>query len=205
MITDQNTEKFASIESEINYPSTYAGAALAWFAVLLFLGLAGFPIFELKHSGFINLISRKPGHFFGLMVMELLCLGGCLFIGLYLYNARKKNKYSVVVNSKGAFIYSPDGSIYEQFLYSELCCSTENPYSDISLRINARNTTPGLFVCKIGKHESCVKHLMSFQFEYYTIKNRFELYRHFLKGVGLFRPDLKIQYITLLHFRLANE
>lgn len=205
MITDQNNEKFASIESEINYPSTYAGAALAWLAVMLLLGLASFPIVELKHYGFMNLLFTRPGPFFGLILMELLCLGGGLFIGQYLHDARKKNKYSIVVNDNGAFIYAPDGLIYEQFLYSELCCSTENPYSDITLRRNTRNTTPGLFVYKIGKHENCVKHIMSFQFEYYAIKNRFELYRHFLKGIRLFRPDLKIQYITLLQFRLADE
>ncbi len=135
--------------------------------------------------------------------MELLCVVCGLFIGLYLNDA-KKYKYSVVVNDKRAFIYAFDGLIYEQFLYSELYCSTKNPYRDISLRINARNTTPRLFVYKIGK-QSCVKDLLSFKFEYYAIKNRFELYLHFLKGVGLFRPDLKIQYITLLHFWLADE
>lgn len=201
----ETQKKFSEMESEINDTITSIGAALVGFSILLLLIVATFPIDHLTKHGFVDYMVNEPGHFIALIVIEVLSLGGSMFIGLYLIRAKKNNKYTVIVNEKGAYILSPHGGIAEQFLYSELCPSNENFSSDINLRINSRYVTPRLILYKKGKHDTCEKQLLSFQWEYYSLKNRFELYQHFLKGVQIFRPDLKIQYIALLHFQLVGE
>jgi len=77
------------MESEINYLSTHAGAALAWLCVLIIAGLALFPVYELNRYGFIDYMTDKTGKFWGLIVMETLCLSGSFLIGRYLIHAKK--------------------------------------------------------------------------------------------------------------------
>lgn len=201
----QLTEKFPTMESEINDAATHFGAALSWVCILIIAVLALFPIYELNRYVLIDYMTYKTGKFWGLIMMEILCLSGSFLIGRYLLHAKKNNKYSVVVNDKGAFIFSPNGTLSEEFLYAELCPSNENHHFDINLLFNIKYNITRIILYKKDDSNRTVRHIMSFQWTYYAIKNRFELYRHFLKGVQSFRPDLKIQYSTLQHFKLIKS
>lgn len=198
-------EKFPRMESVIDYRSTNIGAALAWICVLIIAGLAAFPLHELSSYGSKDYFIDKPDKFAALIIMDVLCLTGSFVIGRYLINAKENNRFSIVVNERGAFIFFPDGKLSEQFLYSELSSSNENHMYDITLLFNIKYNTTRLVVYKKDNSNNSLKSIMSFQWSYYAIKNRFELYRHFLLGVQTFRPDLRIQYNTLLHFQLIEK
>lgn len=201
----ENKEKFPSMESEVNYPVTSFAALLVWITVILLLGSATFPIHELIHYGFEDYMVNKTGQFVGLIMMIIFCLSGGLFIALYFIRAKKNNKYTVVVNNTGAFIYYPNGKISQEFLYSDLCPSENSFYGDIVMDLNIKRNTTKLIIYEKKVNNTCDKKFLSFQWEYNYLKNRFELYQHFLKGVQIFRPDLKIQYNTLLHFQLIEK
>jgi len=190
------------MESRINHYATNFGALLVWIIVVIFTGLAIFTLYELAQRDVLSYFKNQPLRFLGLALVIILCSAAGFFIASYLLKIKKHHRYNILVNDQGAFIFSQDGKISEQFLYSELCAAEENYNSDISVLINYRfNTTKLIIHQKTGSGE--IKKLnLSFQREYYVIKNRFQLYRHFLKGVQIFRPDIKIQYHTLLHFQL---
>ncbi|KMQ69395.1 hypothetical protein ACM39_04755 [Chryseobacterium sp. FH2] len=201
-----NTEKqFPTMESEINKLTTNFGASLAWFAVLCLSFLAIMPFLEFYEYGFLNYLTNKATQFWGLIVMEITSLGGSIFLANYLLTARKKNLLKIIVNDKGAFIFTPENKIFRQFLYSELCKS--NGYEpDISVYINYKPvTTTVLKIHRKNSSGEIIQEIMSFHWEYYALKNRFALYQHFLKGIQIFRPDLKIQQYALNTFHLNPD
>lgn len=191
--------------SIINYPYTYFSAGLGCIIVILLAAVAIISLGGLIENGFWEYFTNKPGHFLVLLLATILSAGASYFTAAYLLKAKRDNKYSIVVNEEGAFILFPNGKISEQFLYSELCSSKEQFDSDIGLVLNIKYNLTRLTVYKKNSNDESKMHTVNFQKEYYVIKNRFELYRHFLEGVQIFRPDLKIQYSALLHFQLLKN
>jgi len=191
--------------SVINYPYTYFLAGFGCIIVILLAAVAIISIGGLIDNGFWEYLINKPGHFLILLLITFLSAGASYFTAAYLLKAKRNNKYSIVVNEKGAFIFFPNGKVSEQFLYSELCSSKEQFDSDIGLVLNIKYNLTRLTVYKNDDFGESKMFTVNFQREYYVIKNRFELYRHFLAGVQVFRPDLKIQYSALLHFQLLTD
>lgn len=191
--------------SIINYPYTYFLAGLGCIIVVLLAAVAIISGGWLVDNGFWEYLTNKPGHFFTLLLITFISAGASYFTAAYLFKAKRDNKYSIVVNEEGAFIFFPNGKISEQFLYSELYSSKEQFDSDIGLILNIKYNLTRLTVYKNDGYGESKMHTVNFQRDYYVIKNRFELYRHFLTGVQIFRPDLKIQYSALLHFQLLKD
>lgn len=201
----QSTKKFPTMISIINYPYTYFLAGLGGLIVILLAAVAIISIGGLIDNGFLEYLTNKPKHFFALLLITFISAGASYFTAAYLFKAKRDNKYSIVVNEEGAFIFFPNGKISEQFLYSELYSSKEQFDSDIGLVLNIKYNLTRLTVYKNDGYGESQMYIVNFQKEYYVIKNRFELYRHFLAGVLIFRPDLKIQYSALLHFQLLKD
>lgn len=197
--------EFPQMESEINYPLTYLAAVLTWIIVLIFSFLAVFTLYELLRFGIVNYLAEKTEHFFALITMVVFCTLGSYFIAAYYLRAKKNNKYNIIVNDKGALIFCPNGKILQQFLYSELCSAKQHDPFDITLILNIKYNLTRLTVYIKGNDDEKTMQIVNFQWEYYILKNKFELYQHFLKGVQNYRPDLKIQYSTLLHFQLIED
>lgn len=193
------------MESEINYRALRFGAILVWIIVALFGAIAIMVMSELIRKNPIDLLMNDLSSLLAYITIFLLSGGGSFFIAYYLLYLKKHNKYTALVNEEGAFIFFQDGEISQQFLYSDLCATNENAYSDISVMINSKFNSMKLLVHQKTNSGEVQKHILSFQWEYYPLKNRFQLYQHYLKGVQIFRPDIKIQYITMLHFQLVPQ
>ncbi|WP_267405998.1 MULTISPECIES: hypothetical protein [unclassified Chryseobacterium] len=195
-------EKFPAMESQISYSARIFGAILIWFIIVVLAGLSIFTFYELFRHDLIDNLMKDTSTLLLLFLLAIVCGLSSFVIAIHFIRNRKRNKYSVLVNDQGAFIFSQDGKISEEFLYSDLCAAKENYKSDISVLLNFKRVSTKLIVYKKDKSNRVHERILSFQWEYHPLKNKFQLYRHFLKGVQIFRPDIKIQPNTLVYFKL---
>lgn len=196
-------EKFPVMESEINHRATNFGVVLIWITVLLFAGIAMFWVNQLLRPDFLKYYSRNTLDLLASLIIIFLSAGTSFFLARFILT-RKHNKYTVSVNDRGAFIFDRYGKISEQVLYTDLHTTTEKYDSDISLEFNMKINKQWFIIYKKTESNEVTKYNLSFQKDFYALKNNYELYQYFLRGVQIFRPDIKIQYHTALHFKIIS-
>lgn len=197
-------EKFSALESEINRRATNFGLVLIWITVLLFAGIALLWVNQIIRPDFLKYYSRNTSDFLASLIIIFISASTSFYLARYLLTG-KYNKYSVTVNDQGAFIFDCYGKISEQVLYTDLQATTEKYGSDISLEFNRKLNKQWLVIYKKTESNEVVKYNLSFQKDFYALKNNYELYQHFLRGVQMFRPDIKIHYHTAIHFKIISS
>ena len=196
-------EKFSALESEINLRATNFAAVLVWIIVALFAGLAIIWVDQLIRPDFLEYYSNNILDFSASIIIIFLSAATSFFLARYLLR-RKYNKYTVSVNDQGAFIFDRYGKISEQVLYTDLQATTKKYDSDISLEFNRKLNKQWFIIYKKTESNEVTKYNLRFQKDFYALKNNYELYQHFLRGVQIFRPDIKIHYHTAIHFKIIS-
>ncbi|MFZ4927686.1 hypothetical protein [Chryseobacterium sp. Mn2064] len=199
------TEKFPAIESKANRPLTYFFLGMIWLAIIAILAVIGF-VFENIYDHFRYYIKNDLVIFI-LFVLALLLLLFCCIALIMSVTFRKKQKpRRVIVDEKGATFYNNRNSIIETILYRDLQ-SAKNQSDDVYVyntqSVRYPKTTLRIYL-KDTKGE-IIFTSVDFNFEMTILNNQYDLYRHFLKGVQQFRPDLKISQQTIDQYYLTSE
>ncbi|MDG4653223.1 hypothetical protein [Chryseobacterium arthrosphaerae] len=195
------TEKFRTLESRINKPFTYFITAIIWLSIILILFLIG-SVFDYIFRHWKD----DTGLFIILVIAQILLISCCTALITSLTYRRKQKIRKVTLDEKGATFYNSRNQIVDTVLYSELQHSRSSS-ADIYLH-NTQTVKYGKITLKVflrDKTGEMILKTIDFSFEYVILSNTYDLYRHFLKGVQHFRPDLAIDRQTIEHYSLTTE
>ncbi|MEJ5052615.1 hypothetical protein WH221_22510 [Chryseobacterium culicis] len=198
------TEKFQTIESKINKPITYFLMGIIWIAVILIIGVIG-VVFDLMYNNFRQYLENDPGIFFTLLIAQLLLVFCCVALIISLTYRKKEKARKVIVDERGITFYNNQNTIIETILYTDLQ-PAKNPSDDVYVR-NTQTVKYGKTTLQIyqkNKTGEIVSSSVDFNFELVILRNPYDLYRHFLKGIQHFRPDLKISLQTIEQYNLIS-
>lgn len=180
-------ENFPKISSERNIAATIL--VFTMFGILFFAMLAlfiGIPLsIQMEHNSIIS----NGEMIFNLIYFPILLWG--LWALYKSYNRQKLKKIILIsVDQYGIHYHQYDG-IVNSILYKQLEHSTEHYVSDIDRKIGTKYSPGYIFGFKDGKqipiHFSKADNGMT-----YIPKNKYNLIGHFLNGVTLFCPQIKI-------------
>lgn len=198
-------EKFNVVESEINWPLTYLGVSLIWLVTVSVLVTVFFLFYEILDYGFADYLNDKPSDFFILLFAGVSLIVCCAFLIFLMLNYKKKYFRKTIINEKGASVYNIKNEIVAQTLYAQLCHSNDVYFPDISHTIhNQPNFRIVLRVFKKDENNTVTEQSVDFNYNYLSVKNKRELYRHFLIGIQTFRPELKIGQRTMENYHLKS-
>lgn len=198
------TEKFQTIESKINKPITYFLMGIIWIAVILIMVVIG-VVFDLMYNNFRQYLENDPGIFFTLLIAQLLLIFCCIALIVALTYRKKEKARKVLVDERGITFYNNQNTIIETILYIDLQ-PAKNPSDDVYVR-NTQTVKYGKTTLQIyvkNKTGEIVASSVDFNFELVILSNQYDLYRHFLKGIQHFRPDLKISIQTIEQYNLSS-
>jgi len=198
------TEKFQTIESKINKPITYFLMGIIWIAVILIMVVIG-VVFDLIYNNFRQYLENDPGIFFTLLIAQLLLIFCCIALIVALTYRKKEKARKVLVDERGITFYNNQNTIIEAILYIDLQ-PAKNPSDDVYVR-NTQTVKYGkttLHIYLKNKTGEIVASSVDFNFELVILRNQYDLYRHFLKGIQHFRPDLKISLQTIEQYNLSS-
>lgn len=195
-ITKTNTENtFPSIESTINRFSTFVlqitffGIVFSFFCLFV-LG----PMYGIYKRGLEAVI-----------VAALICWGISLLVLIPVirhYIIRRKNITSkIVVDSSGLLFYNSKNEIVQQTLYTELQSSKQN-FDIYTVTPVGSSMVPLLEVTVQHDKRNEETKRIDINLPLHVIKNKFTLYAHFMHGISIFRPDLKIDPMALRSFSI---
>lgn len=199
------TEKFQTVESKINKPITYFLMGIIWIAVILIIAVIGF-VFHLIYNNFRQHVENDPGIFFTLVIALLLLMFCCIALIMSLTYRKKQRIRKAIVDEKGITFYNNQNTIIEKILYSDLQ-PAKNLSDDVSVR-NTQTVKYGKTTLQVYLKNNAGEIVLStvdFNFELVILRNQYELYRHFLKGIQHFRPDLKISPQAIEQYNLTSE
>lgn len=198
------TEKFQTIESKINKPITYFLMGVIWIAVILIMVVIG-VVFDLIYNNFRQYLEHDPGIFFTLLIAQLLLIFCCIALIVALTYRKKEKARKVLVDERGITFYNNQNTIIETILYIDLQ-PAKNSSDDVYVR-NTQTVKYGKTTLQIylkNKTGEIVSSSVDFNFELVILRNPYDLYRHFLKGIQHFRPDLKISLQTIEQYNLTS-
>ncbi len=198
------TEKFQTIESKINKPITYFLMGIIWIAVILIMVVIG-VVFDLMYNNFRQYLENDPGIFFTLLIAQFLLIFCCIALIVALTYRKKEKARKVLVDERGITFYNNQNTIIETILYIDLQ-PAKNSSDDIYVR-NTQTVKYGkttLHIYLKNKTGEIVASSVDFNFELVILSNQYDLYRHFLKGIQHFRPDLKISLQTIEQYNLSS-
>ncbi|MBW1655186.1 hypothetical protein [Flavobacterium quisquiliarum] len=182
-----NKENFPKVTSQRNVPVTllvYVLFGLLCFAMLLLFAVLPLSI-QLEHNSRLS----NGEMIFDLIYFPLLLWGVWALCRNYQHQKLKKI-ISISVDHNGIHHHQYNGAV-ESILYKELERSTEIYVSDIDRKIGTKYSPSYIFGFKEGKqipiHFSKPADGMT-----YIPKNKYQLIGHFLHGVSLFSPNLKV-------------
>ncbi|MFP8893775.1 MULTISPECIES: hypothetical protein [Chryseobacterium] len=198
-------EKFQAIESKINTPTTYFLMGILWIAVILIMVVIG-VVFNFIYNNFRQYAENDPGIFFTILIALLLLIFCWVALIMALTYRIKERARKAVVNEKGVTFYNNQNTIIETILYSDLQ-PAENSSDDVYVRntqtIKYGKTTLQVYLKnKVGE---IIPSTVDFNFNLIILCNQYQLYRHFLRGIQHFRPDLKISQQTIDQYNLSSE
>lgn len=196
------TEKFRTLESRINKPFTYFITGIIWLGIILILVVIG-SVFDYIFRHWKD----DTGIFIILVIAQILLISCCTALITSLTYRRKQKIRKVTIDEKGATFYNSRNQIVDTVLYSELQHSRSSS-ADIYLHNNTQTVKYGKITLKVflrDKTGEMILKNIDFNFEYIILSNTYDLYRHFLKGVQHFRPDLAIGRQTIEHYSLTSE
>ncbi|MDR6485883.1 hypothetical protein J2799_000368 [Chryseobacterium vietnamense] len=199
------TEKFQAIESKINKPVTYFFMGIIWIAIILIIVIIG-VIFGHIYNHFRQYLENDPGIFFTLIIALLLLIFCAIALIMALTYRKKQRIRKAVVDEKGVTFYNNQNTIIDTLLYEELQ-STQSSSDDVFI-LNTQTVKYGKTTLQIYRKDRTGKIIQApvdLNLQLVIVSNQYELYRHFLKGIQHFRPDLKISPQTIEQYNLSSE
>ncbi len=117
---------------------------------------------------------------------------------------RKRIANKIVVNSSGLLFYNSKNEIVEQVLYPELCSSKQH-FDIYTVTPIGSSIIPLLEVTVQQEKKDNETRRLDMNLPLHVLKNKFTLYAHFMYGISVFRPDLKIDPIALRSFSIDPD
>lgn len=198
-ITKINTEViFPGVESKISKFGTFMLQITFWGILVLFfcLFVVG-PAYGIYKRGFQTMLSTA-----------LICWAISLFILIpvtrqYIIK-RKSIARRIVVDSTGILFYNSKNEITEKILYTALRPSKQN-FDVYTISPIGSGIAPLLEITvqPEKKNESTQRIDMNLPFR--IVKNKPSLYAHFMHGISVFRPDLRIDPSALKSFSVNSD
>ena len=191
-----NTEDlFPSIESKTNRFFTFILQATFFLIIFLFFCIFGLgPVYGIYKRGFDATLP----------VLSI-CWGILLLILIPSINhyliKRKRVARKIVVDSTGLLFYDSQNEIVEQILYTALRPSKQN-FDIYTVSPTGSGIVPLLeVIINQEKQEEATKRI-DMNLPLHVVRNKFDLYAHFMRGISVFRPDLKIDPTALRSFSI---
>lgn len=198
-ITKANTAiTFPSVESRINWWATYL-LRITFFGFLLFF----FCLFVLGPAYGIYKRGWKAMFSVTLMCWTISLVVLIPVIHYYIIR-RKKMTNKMVINHFGILFYNSKNEVTEQILYSELRPSKKNFDIFIITPVGSA-MVPLLEVTVREEKKDDEARRIDMNLPLHIVKNKTTLYAHFMHGISIFRPDLKIDPIALKSFSVDPE
>ncbi|TZF95135.1 hypothetical protein FW781_14670 [Chryseobacterium panacisoli] len=199
------TEKFQTTDSKINKPITYFLMGIIWIAVILIIVVIG-VVFDFIYDNFRQYLENDPGILFTLIIAQLLLIFCCIALIMALTYRKKEKVRKAVVDEKGITFYNNQNTIIQTVFYNDLHQAKKSS-DDVYVR-NTQTVKYGKTTLQVylkNKAGEIVLSTVDFNFELVILCNQYDLYRHFLKGIQHFRPDLKISLQTIEQYNLNSE
>lgn len=195
-------KEFISVESK---PCKYANISIKILMFTCFLGIPLFGSLFLFWMGAYN-----PG-----LIVLVLFFALLLFFGVQLSKKKPMIK-KIIVNKNGVFYHNGDDELVDKVLYTGLCSSgltydicikLERRYYRSSKEFTVFNPMQrGIYfhleAANINLQRLNNVKRIETNLLWNDISNELELQKHFIKGIQIFRPDLKIDPLILKLFRL---
>lgn len=195
-ITKSNTEiPFPSIESKINWWATSI-LWLTFFGIFLFffcLFVLG-PMYGIYKRGLEVMLTAS-------LVCWTISLLVLIPVSRYYIIRRKRIANKIVVNRSGLLFYNSKNEVTEQILYSELCFSKQN-FDIYTINPIGSSIIPLLEVTIQQEKKDGEIRRVDMNLPLHVVKNKAVLYAHFMHGISVFRPDLKIDPIAFKTFSI---
>lgn len=196
-------EAFPEMRSETYNPKYIA--AVRWSMVILFAAIA---VVLLRF--FIDALSEPSTDTASDMIFFLLFLIAGSLSGWLVYEMMRNQDEKIIgllINHQGILFLNRDNKILSAIKYYDLVKS-DNPYTKDIFSESATNGKYGsfrknLYVHQKDENRQPQKKLVGL--DAIPLKNRYDLIGHFLKGVQMFRPDLKINPEVYKDFYLDEK
>jgi hypothetical protein len=182
-----NKENFPQISSERNLTATILVYMLFGLLCIAMLALfIGIPLsMQLEHNSHLS----NGEMIFNIIYFPMLLWG---IWALYKdYRRQKIKKIVLITVDQYGIHYHQYNGIVKSILYKELERSTEAYVSDIDRKIGSKYSPGYIFGFKEGKYIP-IPFSTSDNGLTYIPKNKYHLIGHFLKGITLFCPHIKI-------------
>lgn len=190
-------ELFPTVESRIDVLTTWVISGLLYGLLLFcFIIFGALPVYGIYKRGWENTTTPVIICF---MVLCLIWIPSVWFYGI----KRKRMAHKIVINNSGIFYYNAHQQVVSEILYSQLSSSGRD------YDITTISTSKGLrFLLEISVQDEKEGHMtkrIEMSLPVRVIHNRYHLYAHFLKGISMFRPDLKIDPKVFLDYSIDKE
>lgn len=184
---------FPSIESKISkFPTFLLQALLYGLLLFCFVILFLLPIYGVYKRGIgVMFYPASFCIFFALLIL-------IPSIKHYIIN-RNRLSSKIIINETGLLYYNQKCEIVNKILYTDLISSGKD------FDVTAVNTrTSGIMslleIFTASEKGDIAASRIEMNLPLYVVGNRYTLYAHFLKGITLFRPDLKIDERVFLTY-----
>lgn len=195
-ITKTNTEiPFPSVESKINWWATSI-LQITFFGFLFFF----FCFFVL--GPFYGIYKRGWN---AMLSAALVCWTLSLLILIpairYYIIKRKKVANKIEVDGSGLLFYNSKNEVAEQILYTELR-SSKQTFDIYTVTPVGSSMVPLLEITLQQEKQDNKVMRIDMNLPLHVVKNKATLYAHFIHGISVFRPDLKIDPMVLRTFSI---
>lgn len=191
-------EIFPAVESQINVMTTLIINMLLYGLLLFFLLIFGaFPVYGIYKRGWE-----------GIAVPVIICFLLLVFIwapSVWFYVIkRKRTARKIIVNDMGLFYYNGHRKAVTQVLYTDLSPSVRG-FDITTTDRSSKGLFPLLEFSVQNEKEGTKVIRIEMSLPVHVVSNRLHLYAHFLKGVSVFRPDLKIDPKVFRDYSIDKE
>ncbi|SDI18248.1 hypothetical protein [Chryseobacterium jejuense] len=195
-ITKTNTEiPFPSLESKINWwvtsllQITFFGLFLFFFCLFV-LG----PVYGIYKRGWEAMLSAA-------LVCWTISLLILIPVIRYFFIKRKKVANKIVIDGSGLLFFNSKNQVAEQILYKELSSSKQD-FDIYTVAPVGSSMVPLLEVSLQQEKKYDEIRRIDMNLPLHVVKNKVPLYAHFIHGISVFRPDLKIDPMVLRTFSI---
>ncbi|WP_160136773.1 hypothetical protein [Chryseobacterium sp. c4a] len=198
------TEKFQTVTSKVNKPTTYLLMGMMWVVVIIIVVIIG-VVFENMYSHFKDYLKNDLGTFF-MLIFALFLLAFCFVAMMMSLIYRKKEHIrTAIIDKQGITFYSNSGNIINTISYHDLQRAKIGSYDAYIYSIGTKYPKTYLSIYLKNPSGETTMTRIDFNFEYVILSNQFEMYRQFLRGIQCFRPDLRISPQTIEQYSLTPD
>jgi len=190
-------EPFPTVESRIDVLTTWVINGLLYGLLLFcFIIFGALPVYGIYKRGWENITAPV---IICLLILCFIWAPSVWFYGM----KRKQMANKIVINDHGIFYYNAHSKVVHEILYTQLASSGQD--FDITTISTSKGLRSLLEVIVQDEKEGHVMKRIEMSLPISVVNNRYHLYAHFLKGVSMFRPDLKIDPKVFRDYSIDKE